>query len=156
MKLLSSGGAYIKVSKGGDVYRIDDYESHGMAMWAAWTFGAIIEVGTNRYLKHYAPYHQYVHSIVGIAIVAITIFSSMEMMEQSGDKHIHNILGIVTMSIAIILLVTGLTLGIVANFCDLSWKIDFTRVFRKAHKLLGMFVTLLSLVTIASGIFVYA
>lgn len=57
MKLLSTGGASLDISLTNEVTRIKDYENHGLAMWAAWTIGGIIELLTNRYLKHYAPYH---------------------------------------------------------------------------------------------------
>lgn len=154
MKLLSAGGAYINVSKATGV-RIDDYESHGLIMWATWTFGALIEVCTNRYLKHYSPYHQYVHTLVGIAITVITILSGYEMMEHTGKKSLHSFMGFTVMGIAILLFVTGLILAIAANVCNLSWKRDFTRIFRKAHKIIGLFVTLVALFTISNGVTTY-
>lgn len=40
-------------------------------------------------------------------------------------------------------------------FCDLSWKKDFTMIVRKAHKIVGFFVILLSLMTVGNGIYTY-
>jgi len=39
------------------INRIKSYEEHGIVMWAIWTIGALIELITNRYMKHWAPYH---------------------------------------------------------------------------------------------------
>ena len=49
------------------------YLIHGYFLWAAWTFFGLLQVSTNRYLKHRWEMNMWVHRISGSALLAATL-----------------------------------------------------------------------------------
>ena len=49
------------------------YLIHGYFLWAAWTFFGLLQVGTNRYLKHRWEMSMWLHRISGSVLLAVTL-----------------------------------------------------------------------------------
>ena len=47
---------------------------HGAVLWAIWTTFGLLQVSTNRYLKHKWEMHMWMHRVSGMVVTATTLF----------------------------------------------------------------------------------
>tara|TARA_A100001015_G_scaffold276095_1_gene334017 strand:+ start:448 stop:780 length:333 start_codon:yes stop_codon:yes gene_type:complete len=72
---------------------VDDYDFfyHGLFMWCAWTFLALLQISSNRYLKAtFFGFHMWVHRIVGTLILVITWYHGSRAFKKVGKNVIQN------------------------------------------------------------------
>ena len=85
------------------------YLIHGFFLWAAWTFFALLQVASNRYLKHHWTLNMWVHRVSGSILTFATllygIVGYVKLMFVKDD--VHAPMGIAVTSIVLFLAVSG-------------------------------------------------
>src|SRR5437660_626849 len=62
---------------------------HGWLLWVAWTFFAMLQILSNRYLKHYWYINMWVHRISGLMITTLTIAMVLYMFSNMSWTLMH-------------------------------------------------------------------
>lgn len=79
-------------------------------MWGAWTLIGLVQIYTNRYMKHFWKVRHYIHSVTGFLIFAITVVSGLLTIRKLGwtiASTRHTIAGFVTLILAVLLCLGG-------------------------------------------------
>jgi hypothetical protein len=132
----------------GDVVRerFPIYTWHGVIMWFAWTLISILQVATNRYLKHKWQLSQKLHTVLGLLAGAFTITAVLLALSASGwvfyFDHLHNLLGFIFMIVGMLLVLGGLTALLLRSYTNYSWKSNNVIFMQKMHSYFGYIVIL--------------
>jgi hypothetical protein len=86
---------------------------HGWLMWFSWTFISILQISTNRYLKHHWKYAQAMHNTLGMCSGVMTISAFVLIMHSKNwvlafHQSYHMQFGVLSMLMAVWLIVQGL------------------------------------------------
>ena len=86
---------------------------HGVSLWTIWTIFSLIQVISNRYMKHHWQTHMWVHRFTGTFIIMTTLFYGFygwwKMGKIKNDWHAP--LGVFVTCIVFFLAVTGMNAG---------------------------------------------
>ena len=52
------------------------YYTHGVFMWTSWALIGLLQISTNRYLKHHWRWSKIVHSVLGFFAMALVVTAS--------------------------------------------------------------------------------
>ena len=67
------------------------YLIHGIVLWAVWTFFGLLQVSTNRYLKHKWQVHMLLHRVSGTIVLTTTLIYGLvgyfKLMFVKDDVH---------------------------------------------------------------------
>ena len=115
-------------------------------MWFAWTLISILQVATNRYLKHKWQLSQKLHTVLGLLAGAFTITAVLLALSASGwvfyFDHLHNLLGFIFMIVGLLLVLGGLTTLLLRSYTNYAWKSNNVILMQKMHSYFGYIVIL--------------
>ena len=128
----------IKITKNGDIIGVfggpEFFQIHGWVMWMGWTLLGLVQIISNRYLKHHWYLNMWLHRITGTLIMVSTIIMAAIAVQKKGrlgkDKHL--VLG----TIFLILTAPVAFLGFAVRSCNsrLRWKTKRVLVTKHLHK----------------------
>ena len=131
------------------------YAYHGIVMWSCWTIIGLLQIYTNRYLKHFWRCRHALHSIAGTISVLLVSASALFALKKNDwtiQKTPHTIGGVITFAFTLLIGIGGISLAIVLKFSTNDWdsmKFIKGKVF---HKVLGLVLTVGSQATVAFGL----
>ena len=138
----SSGGG----DDGGGVDHDKVYSAHGMFMWIGWCLISIMQVYTNRYLRHKWTWRQYLHSILGIFVLILTILAFILALWMSGWKLIfdftHNLIGFPMFLLGSLLCIGGMVTSVIKFRIPFAWSTRKKLILSKGHGYFGYLVLL--------------
>ena len=132
---------------------------HGLLMWLSWTVLALVQVVTNRYMVDKYRWRQTVHTVSGIAIIVLTIFSFVVAFGQNTWKVVFNYPHAIVANPTVWIGVLVAFGGIFAKFSrdksgngTYDWRSDDWMSFVRVHRLMGYFMIFLAQFAMALGI----
>lgn len=135
----------------------DVYFIHGILLWVAWGILGLLQLASNRYLKHYWKASMWIHRISGIIIWGTTVAMAMWVIVEDNwkiKKGLHPALGLGIL-IAVSLPALG---GILSRrTSDHSrWNTASFLKVKLGHKLFGYLILFVSQVALLLGCLSYS
>lgn len=129
--------------------------AHGLMMWGSWTILGMVQIITNRYMKHHFKYRQLIHGISGFCMLLLTLLSYIIVFKMN-DWHIvfnyaHAIVANPTVFVGIVVFIGG-ALAKMRRDKELPWQTDKILQMVKIHRGFGYFIIFFSQVTMSLGI----
>jgi hypothetical protein len=130
--------------------------SHGVLMWFAWTVIALCQIITNRYMKHYWRWRQFIHTVLGTISGVLTLSATLLILNWL-DWHFykdyaHNVLGAMFMVILQILVFLGVYNLVLRRLVNMDWKTAQMRSYQSIHKYMGYAIIFIVQIVIITGI----
>lgn len=130
------------------------FDLHCWLLWLGWNFLSIGLVGSVRWWHHHYKYSQLVHSLLGIIIMALTIWlgtrACLYLTTSRIEFNVHAVVGIFILSLILLPPITGgLALYLRLNR---KWKQNLVQEMKSFHKQIGYTFVSLGLVECTSGI----
>lgn len=125
-------------------------------MWNSWFVFGFVQLGTNRWFKHFSRNFLIVHALSGILITGLTLFWVLKIIikfEAMYFDRIHNVFGFIVLCMVCLVAIGGISLGYAKK--NTQWNTKKIRVIKLAHKVFGLLVWLLGAVAITLGIAAY-
>ena len=126
-------------------------------MWFAWSIISLGQIITNRYLKHYWKWHQYIHTVLGTLSGIITLASTIIVLKWLDwafyFDHYHNVIGIVFMVLCQLLVMGGVFALVLRKYFAFEWKTKLLLKMSKIHVIFGYFMIFATQLAVTTGIF---
>lgn len=88
------------------------FKLHGWMMWASWGLLSLIQIGTNRYLKHCWKLNMWIHRLAGTTMLFITfgfgIYGIKRLNWEIDSSTPHAVLGVICLSLVGIIFIAGI------------------------------------------------
>ena len=120
---------------------------HGIYYTLAWTYLAMIEMWTGRFLRHWWKYRHIIHSVVGTIILILTLIGWILVMNNSNWKTswdlLHFVVGNIFTWLCLAMLAGGFVLLGMMKMVDLPWNTKYINMARHIHHYFGYFCTVI-------------
>lgn len=143
--LVSSTGGPVQFNVGGTMP--PDIKWHAWLMWFCWSIVAMLEIVSNRYLKHLYYAHQWIHSIVGYLSVIASSIGVYEAWKFTGHKivkQLHPLCGVITYILFLLVVALGMIAMLMRKFVRKDWETDKLIVWARIHKTVAWVLIFLS------------
>ena len=128
---------------------------HGILYTLAWTYLALVEMYTGRYLRHWWKYRHLIHSVVGTLVLALTLAGWIIMMNVQGWTcswdNLHVVSGNISTFLIFAMLAGGYVLLFLQKGVNLDWNTKYITLARKSHAWLSYFIVITVQVAVMSG-----
>ena len=127
-------------------------------MWFSWTLLGLLQVISNRYLKHKFSWRQKLHTFSGV-FLCLTVASSFTIiLDYAADwvlylNSVHTILGFTVIIMCGCVTIGGITAERMRQSESMEWKTHLILTVRKVHGLFGYSLLLLSQCAVSTGIY---
>ena len=114
-------------------------------MWGCWTIIGLLQIYTNRYLKHYWRCHRTLHYITGTLAVLIITGSALFALSKNDWKILktpHTIAGVVTFICAVLLGIGGIFSAVMLRYKTHEWDSQRFIKGKIVHKIFGLGLTI--------------
>ena len=134
-----------------------DFFYHGLYMWFAWTFFAVLQVSSNRYFKaEWLGVNMWIHRIVGTFIMIATLYHGINAWKTVGWNIIKNLHSIFVFPI--LFSIFFIAMGGVFTRSRLRrsvWSTAQALRIKRAHKSFAYFIIYFGTFAIMTGLFYY-
>ena len=130
------------------------FDLHCWLLWIAWNFLSLGLVGSVRWWHHHYKYSQLAHSVIGVLLMALTIWlgtrACLYLTTSRIELNVHAVVGIFILFMILLPAVTGS----IALYFRLTkqWKQDLIQEMKVLHRQIGYTFVALGLVECTSGI----
>lgn len=127
-------------------------------MWFSWTLLGLLQISSNRYLKHKFSWRQTMHTFSGI-FLCLTVASSFTIILDFATNWVlylnslHTILGFTVVIICACVTIGGLSAEYIRRSDTMEWKTNLILTMKKFHRYFGYFVLFLSQCAVSTGIY---
>lgn len=131
------------------------YAYHGIVMWSCWTVVGLLQIYTNRYLKHFWKWRHTLHYVAGTISVLLISASALFALSKNDwtiQKAPHSIAGVITFALSVLLGLAGIFSAIVLKYSTSDWDAMKFIKSKVAHKIFGLGLTIGSQVTQGYGV----
>jgi hypothetical protein len=119
------------------------YASHGVIMWTCWCLISVIQVYTNRYLRHKWTWRQYLHSALGFFTIIATLTAALLVFwlaDWVKGNSVHVNMGLSMVILGLLLCIGGIVTSIIKFKIPMAWSTRKKIMLSKFH---GYFAYLL-------------
>jgi Cytochrome b5-like Heme/Steroid binding domain/Eukaryotic cytochrome b561 len=154
----TSGGSNTPVNSGFSIERATNI--HGLLMWASWSLLGLVQIITNRYLRHKFKWSKRIHMISGSLLCAsvITGFMFIFKVVLGGEidlDSVHTILGNLVVLTGTLVTLGGFLTQFVLGFSNMQWKTNVALLIRGTHSKFAYATLLVSQAAIMTGVFLH-
>ena len=131
------------------------YAYHGILMWSCWTIIGLLQIYTNRYLKHFWKWRHTLHYVAGtISVLLISASALFALSKNDWTIQVapHSIAGVITFGLSVLLGLGGIFSAIVLKYSTSDWDAMKFIKGKVVHKIFGLGLTIGSQVTQGYGI----
>ena len=147
---LGGGGG----DEGGDDHN-GKFIAHGYIMWFSWCLISIMQIFTNRYLRHKWKWRQLLHSVLGFISLLLFGTGTLIAFQASGwifSVSFHAIIGRVAVILGLFLVFAGIFTSYIKFKRPMEWNTNKKLCLSKCHGIFGYLVILLSQLVVAAGL----
>ena len=125
-------------------------------MATTWTFIALIQVYSGRYLKHWWRWRYLTHAVCGGISGVLTLTAYLMILKARGWEielsYWHGFFGNISFVLVESMILGGATLFVVMKTVNLDWKTKYLLLLKTVHGTFGYFLVIAIQVTVMSGI----
>lgn len=157
---VDSANRSVAVEGGAYEYNTDNALVHGLLLYIAWSWLSFILIITGRYSKYFYVFRMYIHSIVGIVVLVMTLIAVSGYGSSDRPRPSLNKLGDSHTGLGSIVLYWTIGVVVIGIFTKLAFvflrHLTFLPLLaRYAHILLSWLLIVYSQITMLSGLYFF-